>query len=513
MRILMIASELTPWVKVGGLGDVLGALPKALAARGHQVHIVCPFYGHMPKNPDWKRDPKPLLVRMKLTETAYVWDSCLPELPQVQVHWIEHAGHFGHRSGPYEDIDQDPYFTGLRFAFLTRAALDLALAREYPIDVVHLHDWPTSLGAVYLNTTDRHSPLGNCASVLTIHNLHHQGVFDKNLMTDTSLPWSEFRMDSVESLGAVNCLKGGIYHATKITTVSPTYAREIQTPALGCGLHQALQVRSPDLIGILNGIDTQVWDPQTDPYLPENYQAHTLSGKATCKKILQDRFQLKTQPDVPIFASVARLYPQKGIDVLCKIAHRIMHDLPIQLVILGTGEAEQEQTLRALQNQYPGRIGVCIGYEVQLEHLIQAGADFFVMPSRFEPCGLTQLYAMRYGTVPIVHATGGLIDSVLPHDPSGQTGGTGFVFHQMSEEALYDALAQACDTYCAHPSLYAQLQHNGMSQDFSWDVPAQIYENVYQWALDARRGSPADPLPSALKALPAAAKDGKINED
>jgi starch synthase len=415
---------------------------------------------------------------------ARSWNVAL-EGQATQFIFIEYDKYF-HRGEVYAGPWGEHQDNSERFTFLSRASLDYCNKVGWVPDVVHLHDWPCGLVPVYLNTRDKDTPLGAAASVFTIHNLQHQGIFGKEVIDFAGLPYDVFRPDGLEALGNVNMMKGGIYHATKITAVSPTYAQEIQTPEHGCGLNHVLRFRSADLVGVLNGIDTDVWNPSKDALLPHNYTSRDFSGKALCKQALQKSVGLAEDAHVAVFGVVARLYWQKGLDLLAAIIPRLLHDMHIQLVILGTGDQHLEHRLLELSYHFPGRLAVYIGYDNTLAHLIEAGADFFVMPSRFEPCGLNQMYSMTYGTPPVARATGGLVDSVIQYNEHSKTG-TGFLFDHATEDALYYAMGWACSTYYDRPGDCLLLRVNGMDQDFSWTNSALTYENVYRWAIDARR--------------------------
>lgn len=484
MNILMVTPELAPFVKVGGLADVVGALPKELKLAGHDVRILCPLYGSIRTGEDWRAKNEPMVVHMgNGNKYARIWETQLPH-SAVPVYFIEHNEYF-HRhevyTGPWGSHgDNDE-----RFAFLSRAGIDLCYFLQWFPDVIHAHDWPTALTPVILNAIQQSGPLSHTASVLTIHNMEHQGVFPPDLVNKAGLPEWAFRADGLESMGWVNMLKGGIYHATKVTTVSPSYAREIQTSGGGCGLHEVLQFRSPDLVGILNGIDTQVWSPEVDPLIPKNYSVKDMRGKAECKAELQRAFNLHVDPNIPVFGVISRLAHQKGLDLLNHIIGRAVLDMKIQFAILGAGESELQWAFGEMPKYLHGRVGSYIGFNNFFAHLIEAGADFFVMPSRFEPCGLNQMYSMAYGTLPIVRATGGLVDSVESY-VEGADQGTGFVFDAPTADALYDSIGWACATYYDRPQEYRSMQQRAMKKDFSWKSSAQKYVEVYRWAMGAK---------------------------
>lgn len=486
-KILMVAPEAAPFIKVGGLADVVGALSKTLAARGHDVRIVMPKYAGLRHTESAAPDSRPLVVRLGGHEAyARVWNCELPG-SSVKCYLLEHNQYFDAPHvyvGPSGNQDDN----AMRFTFLSRAAIDLCYYLDWIPDVVHCHDWTTGLTPIYLNTTELDKPMGRAASLLTLHNMECQGWFHRQLVHFAGLPQSVFRADCLESMGETNMLKGGIYHATKVTTVSPSYAREIQGPEGGGGLHHVLSFRSADLIGVLNGVDETEWNPETDALLPACFNEKDLSGKAVCKAALQEACGLEVREDVPLFAVVSRLVNQKGLDLLAAIGDRLMEHMQIQVAVLGTGDPHLEHVFRELSQRHPGRFGAYLGFNNELAHLTIAGADFLLMPSRFEPCGLSQLYAMAYGTVPIVRATGGLLDTVEQY-VQGEGIGTGFLFEHASADAFYYTIGWACSTYYDRPKDMAMLRHNGMTSDFSWDVSAGVYEDIYGWAIDSRKAA------------------------
>jgi starch synthase len=486
VKILIITPEVAPFAKVGGLADVTGALPKALEQLGHDVRVVCPLYGCIKKDENWHPQGKPLCVPMGAgMRYARVWERTLPG-SEVPAYFIEYDEFFARQEiyeGPWgwhSDNDR-------RFGFFNRAALELCFWLDWMPDVVHVHDWPTGLVPVMLNTVYAGTPLGRAASVITIHNIQHQGYCDHSIISFLGLPEWLFRADHVEAMGAVSMLKGGIYHSTKITTVSPTYAKEIQGPIGGQGMNGILKFRAGDLIGVLNGIDTSVWNPRSDKNLPAPYNYANLEPKAQSKKLLSERFGLNYDPKAPVFGVVSRLYEQKGLDILRAIVPRVMDNLNAQFVILGTGESDLEYAFSDFHGRYPGRFATWIGFDDARAHLIYGGADFFLMPSRFEPCGLGQMYAMTYGTIPVVRATGGLADTVRQYDEKDGSG-TGFLFGDPSPDAFYDTIAFACRTWQNHPRHIAAMRERDMRQDFSWDNSANSYANVYRWSIETRLG-------------------------
>ncbi|MBI3884918.1 MAG: glycogen synthase GlgA [Opitutae bacterium] len=485
LKILFVSPEVEPFVKAGGLGDMVGALPKELAALGHDVRLVCPLYGSVKRIGAWEPVAGPLGVEVdSQTRWARTWRTTLPGTA-VPVYFIEHDEYFA-RPEVYSGAGDND----LRFVFFARAALAVCEQVGWTPDVIHGHDWTTGLIPVWLNTTLRGTALGRVATVFTIHNLEHQGLSDKRVLPYARLPWSEFNAQSLESYGGVNMMKAGLVHATKLTTVSPTYAEEIRTAESGCGLDHVLRSRAPDLIGILNGVDTVSWDPATDPALPAHYSAADLRGKAACKAALQEELELESAPGVPLFGVVARLAPQKGLDLLAEALPLIMQRMRVQFALLGSGDGPTEAAFARAVRRFPGRVGAHLGFDAGLARLIQAGSDFFVMPSRSEPCGLTQLYAMRYGTAPIVRATGGLADTVWNYAP-GAEAGTGFVFGDATALALYDTIGWAAATYYERPQELDALRRRAMAQDFSWGRSAARYAEVYRWAVEARTATVA----------------------
>ncbi len=487
-KILMVTPEAVPLVKVGGLADVVGALSKSLSGLGHDVRIVLPKYASLRGAEDAvPLDAAPLVVNLGGHEAyAQVWEMPLPG-SKVKCYLLEHNLYF---DGPdvYCGPSGDEADNGQRFSFLCRAAIDLCYYLSWMPEVVHCHDWPTGLLPVYLNTTEIDRPMGRAATIMTLHNMQHQGYFPRETVHFAGLPESTFRSDSIEAFGQMNMLKGGIYHSSKITTVSPTYAQEIQEPEGGCGLQHLLQFRAADLIGVINGIDESEWDPAHDVHLPENYTANDLSGKAACKAALQKAFGLECDASKPLFTVVSRLVDQKGLDLLVHVGDRLMETMEVQVAVLGTGDPALENAFKALADRYPGRFAAFIGFDNQLAHLSAAGADFLLMPSRFEPCGLSQMYAMKYGSPPIVRATGGLVDSVEQY-AEGTGMGTGFRFDAPTPQAFYDTIGWACATYYDRPKEYAQMQAKGMAADFTWDQSANTYESVYTWAIEAREAA------------------------
>ncbi len=478
----MVAPEVAPFVKVGGLSDVVGALPKELEKLGHDVRIVCPYYKDL-KMPELTHAIDAVFsVNLKETHWARIWEAYLPET-RVPVYFIEHNRYFD-RHGIYTGASGESFTDNdKRYAFLSRAAIDLCYFLDWIPDIMHCHDWTTGFVPAYLNTTEKDKPLGKAATLFTIHNLQHQGYCHSSVMDFANLPQWLFRADGYESMGGVNMMKGALYHSTKISTVSANYAEEIKTPAQGFGLDPVLRFRAADLVGIINGIGDE-WNPETDKFLPANYSAEDMSGKAYCKEILQSKFRLPVQANVPLYGIVSRLFDQKGLDLLAEIMPHLFEHMNIQICLLGNGDPWLEDRFRTLASHYE-QFACQIGFDLSLSHLIEAGSDMFLMPSRFEPCGLNQMYSMKYGTLPIVRATGGLVDTVKQYN-EGTGDGTGFVFADATANALYNTIGWSCATYWDKPDAFKKLQYQAMTSDFSWKQSTEKYLKIYKWAANAR---------------------------
>jgi len=481
--VLFVASECAPFVKAGGLGDVVGALPAALRALGHDARVVIPRYDVIPKG-DLTRLAAPLGIPLGAGEAwSAVYETRVPGT-DVPVYLLDHEGLFG-RGYLYDPPGSFAPDNLARFAFLSRGALQLSRYLGWLPDVFHVHDWPSALVPVYLNTIEAHGPLARAATVLTIHNLAHQPKFPAQDLASTRIPSSEMRPDSLEDHGGVNPLKGGIFHATKLTAVSPRYAAEIRSPEGGAGLDAVMRFRGADLVGILNGIDERVWNPATDPALPATFDADHLEGKATCKRALQRELGLAERDDVPLIGVVSRLSQQKGTDVIVAALARLL-DLDVQMVIVGSGDRAAEGYLLWRSHHGGDRFRAWIGFSEDLSHRVEAASDLFLMPSRFEPCGLNQMYSQRYGTLPVVRATGGLDDTVDNYDPA--TGdGTGFKLRDLSVDALVGTVRWAVETYRHRSEHWKAMQRRAMGRHFGWDAAARSYSELYGWAVDQRR--------------------------
>lgn len=494
MKVLMISPEITPYSKTGGLGDAVAALSKYMAAHGHEVRIVTPAYGSVKRDDSWTRYPDP--VRVELGFGMYA-DCAVWNVPfsGAEISFIEYNHFFGGNE-IYSKRPDDAH----RFAFFSKAAIDFCEQSNWIPDIVHCHDWTTGLVPAILNTRDNWRRIARAGTVFTIHNLQHQGYAPKNVIDYLGLPWGLFTSDNYESLGGISMMKGALYHATKITTVSPTYAYEIQTPQYGFGLDHVLRHRARDLTGIINGIDYGEWSPLIDSLVPAHFNADDFTGKDICKAELQRRCGLEVRREVPVFGIVSRLADQKGLDLLAAVLPDLLSRADMQVALLGSGDPQLESAFARLAAMFPTKMSVTIGYNNQLAHMIEAGSDFFIMPSRFEPCGLNQMYSMAYGTLPIVRTTGGLVDTVAAWDPRTPGAGTGINFRDADPNALRWALERALQLYYDYPQDYYAVRSNGMRKDFSWDRSVEKYEAVYRSAIEMRKGM--FPPPTKKKPTP-----------
>jgi starch synthase len=485
LRILFVASEVEPFAKTGGLADVVGALPRALAALGHDVRILMPKYRGVERHAG---PLDPLLTRIEVPiGDRRVEGALLAARPvsSVPVYFVAQDGYYD-RPSLYTTPEGDYPDNCERFVFFCRAALAALPGIEWTPQVIHIHDWQTGLIAAYLETLYRdEAAYRDIATVFTIHNLAYQGLFWHYDLPLTGLGWDLFTPAGVEFYGKVSFMKAGLVFAHLLTTVSPTYAREIQTAAYGEGLDGVLRERSQDLVGILNGIDTAAWDPLADDSLPKRYGAGDPEGKAACKAGLRQELGLDTaRPGAPVVGMVSRLVEQKGIDLAVAAVPSILA-AGGQLVVLGSGDERYERELTVLQAQHRGAVAVSLGFDAGLARRIYAGSDLFLMPSRYEPCGLGQMIALRYGTIPIVRRTGGLADTITEGD-GGAGPGTGFVFEPETPEACRAAVARALAAY-GDPALWRRLADNAMAEDFSWEASAHRYVSCYKRAVKKAR--------------------------
>jgi len=485
LRILFVASEGLPFSKTGGLADVIEALPKALAAQGYEVAVFLPRYrGTKVAGVAVPSVTIPLGQRLRFPVIA---DGGL--LHGVRYYFLDDAEYFD-RAGIYGENSEDYPDNAERYGEFCRAAIEIAKHVWSP-DVIHCHDWQTALLPLLLQTSYADDPaVKDLPVIFTVHNMGYQGLFGKEVLERAGIPQSVFQPGGIEFFGKVNLLKGGLIFSDYLTTVSRRYAQEIQTPEYGFGLEGVAKSRSDRLAGILNGVDYSAWSPDKDKWIAMNYSAKDLSGKQVCKQELLESFGLPPENlQRPVLGMVSRFVNQKGIDILAERARELMRE-DVMFVVLGTGDPKYEEFFRTLAHAYPDRAGVKIAYDDVLAHKIEAGADMLLMPSRYEPCGLNQIYSMKYGTVPIVRATGGLDDTVETFDVEHGTG-TGFKFAEYSGAALLYAVKQALHHY-ADERIWKRIQLNGMAKDFSWKAPAAEYAKLYQ-AARALRGAEQPP--------------------
>jgi starch synthase len=484
MKVLFVSSEVAPFAKSGGLADVAGSLPKALRRRNIDVRVVLPLYAGI----DWNS-----LERLDgVLHVPMWWGTAragvrLGRLPgsDVPVYFLEYHRFFDRPFlyGPPEEGYDDNVE---RFTFLSRGALELSKVLNFTPDVIHANDWQTALVPAYVNTVEWGRPLHGAGTVYTIHNLAYQGVSDGGALFVTGLGQEHYHSGEFEHFGALNLMKAAIRHANVISTVSPTYAQEIQTGAYGCGLDGELRARHGDLFGILNGIDEEEWNPATDRHLPHRYSAEHPDEKEAVKLALQRELGLPADARIPLFSAVGRLVDQKGFDVLADALERLL-SWHIQFVVLASGDRDVEDHLASLASRHPDRFRALLYFDNALAHRLYAGSDFVVVPSRFEPCGLTQLYGLRYGALPVVRATGGLLDTVQSYrEDTGE--GTGFAFRDLSPDSLANTVGWALSTYYDRPAHLLAMRRRAMEQDFTWRRAAAAYEDLYRQAYRRRRG-------------------------
>lgn len=473
MKLFFAASEVAPFIKTGGLADVAGSLPNALAKLGHDVRVILPLYSAIPAM--WRRQ----MTFLKSFHFPLSWRNAYCGLFSLAYrgltyYFIDNEYYF-QREGLYGQFDD-----GERFAYFSRAVVEVPIQLGWSPDIIHCNDWQTSLVPVYLLEARHREPLlMHTRSVFTIHNIEYQGQFDRNILGDVlGLDESYFREDMLSYYGDVNLVKGAIYAADYITTVSPTYAKELQYAFYAHGLEGVIADNYHKFTGILNGIDMEHNNPATDPFLPAPYSAADPSGKAACKAALQEKLGLNVDPDVPIIACISRLVAHKGYELVTAAFPKILEHY-VQFVVLGTGDWGIESFFRMAAQEYPGRVSANLMYSAELASQLYAGADLLLMPSISEPCGLSQMIAMRYGTVPIVRLTGGLKDSVPSYNPTTGTG-LGFTFGSITPGDLLGAIDRGLEAYETDRPNWAALMKRGMTTDFSWDQSAAAYEKVYQ---------------------------------
>jgi len=491
MNVLFATSEAVPFAKTGGLADVCGALPSEIARLGHQTAVILPAYRQVHKA-GLPIEPTGIEFTVPMGSKIVAGRLLRSHLPcgHVPVYLVDQPVYYDraelYREGGHDYIDNCE-----RFVFFCRAVLESIRLLRLPVDIVHAHDWQTGLIPAYLKIEYRGVPTyEQIASLFTVHNLSYQGQFWHWDMLLTGLDWKYFNWQQMEFFGNLNLMKTGLVFADALNTVSPRYAEEIQGPELGCGLEGVLQQRRNVLSGIINGVDYRQWDPETDPHLPERYTIETYQrGKAVCKAALQRELGLAVRPDVPLIGLVGRLADQKGLDLVATVLRDWVRSQDVQWVILGTGEPKYQELLSKLAAGQPQKVAVRLEFSDPLAHRIEAGADIFLMPSRFEPCGLSQLYSLKYGTVPVVRATGGLADTITNASGENIASGlaTGFSFGEYSALALAEALRRACEIYQHQPEIWDRLITTGMRQDWSWARSAREYVALYERMLSASR--------------------------
>ena len=479
MKIVIAASEAVPFAKTGGLADVAGTLPRELSVLGHDVVLIIPKYKTVGQKNirTEKLDGK---ISIPMADGTVDGGVSIYTEDEIKTIFIENDWYYN-RDGLYGGKDGDFSDNASRFIFFSKGVLSALKLMDFGPDIIHVHDWQTGLVPLYLKSIFKDDPLfSETSSVFTIHNIGYQGLFWHLDMPLVGVGWEYFTPEGIEFYGKINFLKAGMVYSDVINTVSEKYAQEIQTPEHGFGLDGVLRTRKKDLYGIINGIDTEEWNPSADTFIVKNYDPNDLSGKIENKKALLSDFYLPEKTDVPLIGMISRLADQKGFDILAEAASEIM-SMDIMMVILGTGERRYHNLLTKLSKEYPTKLGIKLTFDPKIAHLIEAGSDMFLMPSRYEPCGLNQMMSMRYGTIPIVRATGGLDDTVKDYSEKDGTG-TGIKFGPYTPNALSSAVKKAV-------SLYKQREHwetmmkNAMAQDFSWKASAKKYEKLYADAL------------------------------
>ncbi|MBK1724409.1 glycogen synthase GlgA [Thiocystis violacea] len=493
LRVLMACSEAHPLVKTGGLADVASSLPIALRQLGHDARLVMPAY---PKAMRQVREPKPLctLALPGCRAQIGIVEGRHPD-HDLPVYLVDAPEHFTREGNPYTDLTgRDWGDNAERFMLFCRAIVELAQglpALGWRPDVLHCNDWQTGLAPALMHGLPEHP-----ARIFTIHNLAYQGLFDRATFDRLNLPPSLWSLAGIEFHQRMSFIKGGIIFSDRVNTVSPTYAEEVRTPRFGCGLDGLLRQIGNRFSGILNGIDYQVWDPASDPLILQTYDAERFEMKAENKLDVQREFGLPRSEDAFVLGYIGRLVEQKGVDLILAILPELLRDPRVQLLVVASGDRKTEQALVKIAEENPRQIGVFIGYDEVRAHRIEAGCDAFLMPSRFEPCGLNQIYSLRYGTPPIVHRTGGLADTVTPATPErlGNGTATGFLFDEPKPESLLHAVRQAMHLYREHPQGWRRLATTGMSLDLSWEASANQYLQLYADAIAERQSQAATAL-------------------
>jgi starch synthase len=480
MNVLIVSPEVFPFIKTGGLADVTGSLPKALKKSGVDVRII------LPKHKGIEEQGFPIKYKnykysCPMSQGYIDGEIALTEYDGVTAYLVEKDEYY-YRDYLYSTPDGDYLDNAERFIFFSKSVLEAIKVTGYVPDILHCNDWETALTPVFLKTLYKDEPaLKNIASLFTIHNLGYQGIFWQYDMHLLNIGWEYFAPDYLEFFGNINFLKGGIVFSDIINTVSKKYSEEIQTPEFGCGLDGILRTRKSDLYGIINGIDYEDWSPEKDPFIPAHYNNKDTKKKKICKTSLQEAFGLPLAGDIPLIGTISRLADQKGFDLIASSLEEIL-SYGMQYIILGTGERKYHDLFTELSKKFPKSFSLKIAYDNKLAHLIEAGADMFLMPSRYEPCGLNQLYSLRYGTIPIVRGVGGLEDTITDYTKEPKRG-TGFKFYDYTDKAMLDAIKRALKVY-KNKDTWASLTRRCMDEDFSWQRSAKEYMGLYKKAIE-----------------------------
>jgi starch synthase len=478
MKLAMLSSEITPFAKTGGLADVVGTLSVALEKRGHEVSLIMPAYRCVLNGP-FALEETGMRLTVPLGTQAVESAVLKAELGHNVSVYLVRADRYFDRDFLYGRPEFDYSDNPERFVFFSRAALEIL--RQHPVEIVQCHDWQTALGIVFLKTqAARYPEIASAKTVLTAHNLGFQGIFHESNWPLLNLDRSYFSAQHLEFYRNINFLKGGLMFADKITTVSPSYAQEIMSAEQGFGLQGILQQRAADVTGILNGVDYSEWNPEIDPFIAQRYSANNLTGKGICKDKLQESVGLPVTSAVPLLGMVSRLTSQKGFDLVQKIFDQLM-ERQIQLVLLGSGEERYESFFLTAAARFPEKFAARTGFDEALAHRIEAGADIFLMPSLYEPCGLNQMFSLKYGTIPLVRGIGGLKDSVIDYDIEPGSS-TGFIFDKYEPQALWKTVERALTAFAKKES-WSELMHRAMRVDFSWDRSARAYSSLYEQLL------------------------------
>lgn len=480
LKVLIAASEVVPFAKTGGLADVTGALSKELKKLGHDIRVIMPFYKETKRRKLAIKDTGETLL-IEISDKIVQAKICTATIDKnITVYLIENDDYYG-RDELYRTAEGDYPDNAERFIFFSKAVLELTKTVNFKPDIIHCNDWQTGLVPVLLKVNENENPFfANTSVVFTVHNLAYQGLFWHLDMPLTNLPWDVFTPEGIEFYGKINLMKAGMVYSDVINSVSKKYSKEIQTPEFGFGLEGVLAGRAADLYGIINGVDYDEWNPESDKFIKKKYSAKDLSGKEACRTDLLSKFKLKDKKNTPVIGMISRLVDQKGFDLIADKIKDIMK-LNIFLVILGTGDEKYHNLFKKIQKEYPDKVGIKLGFDNSLAHKIEAGSDIFLMPSKYEPCGLNQLYSLKYGTIPVVRATGGLDDTIKNFKP--KTGkGNGFKFSAYTSNAMLLKIKEAVKVYKSGKD-WKQLVSNAMAEDYSWMQSAKEYVKLYNKAM------------------------------